>query len=132
MPFRRFTSDGEPSIYARVVAHLTEEGLSDRGAVLPDEGDVSGSGLRWSPGALEGVMGRHAWPGHDEEFVRELHAAFVALVDRPGPDSRARVRSACAAAAPRTHADGLLELLRRSRRRTLRGGAGRPASSSPR
>ena len=113
MRFRRSTSDGEPSIYAHVAAHLTEDGLTDRGAVLPDEVDASGTtGLRWAPGALEGVMGRHARPERDEELVRELHAAFVALADHPGPASRARVRSACAAAAPRTHADGLLDLLR--------------------
>ena len=67
-------------------------GLTDGGERLPDEELVRKPGaIGWAPGALEGVLGRYGSGEGDGERVGELHAALVALADRPGRRSRARV-----------------------------------------
>jgi hypothetical protein len=107
--FRRNTDDSEaprlPSIYEHIRAHLRAEGpgLTEGGETLPDEEEHEQGGIRWAPGALEGVLSHHteSWgdPAGGEEAgqpperrAAELYAAIVRLAERPGRETRAQVR----------------------------------------
>jgi hypothetical protein len=51
-----------PSIYEFVKGHLNPNGhgLRDGGESLPDEArDAEDGGVRWAPGAMDGVLGHH-------------------------------------------------------------------------
>lgn len=92
------TSPGLPSIYEHVRRHICPDGpgLMEGGDELPDEEDIREQqrGLRWAAGALDGVMAHHT-SGKPEEWERrvtELHRALIRLAERPGPQTRARVR----------------------------------------
>jgi hypothetical protein len=94
------------SIYEHVRAGSTE---------LPDEEDFRlGSGIRFAPGAREGVLTRY-WAGEEEgsveDAVAELHAALVRLADRPGRRTRKRARELLRRADARSYADPLVARL---------------------
>src|SRR4051794_7487054 len=75
------------SLYDHVRGHLRSNrpGLTEGGERLPDEGEPV-DGLRWAPGARDGVF-RHIAVGEPAEGVEELFEAIVAAVDssRAGP-----------------------------------------------
>lgn len=94
------------SIYEVVRAGSTE---------LPDEEEFRlGSGIRFAPGAREGVLTRY-WAGEEEgsveDAVAELHAALVRLADRPGRRTRKRARELLRRADARSYADPLVARL---------------------
>jgi len=78
------------SIYEFILEHLDEAGrLRDPGLRLPDEPEVA-DGIRWAPGAMDGVLGHHA--GGDDPAARahEIATAFVRACER---GSRRRLRT---------------------------------------
>jgi hypothetical protein len=82
---------------------------------LPDEEEFRlGSGIRFAPGAREGVLTRY-WEGDEdaslERAVAELHAALVGLADRPGRRTRKRARELLRQADARSYADPLVARL---------------------
>jgi hypothetical protein len=79
------------SIYSVIRSHLDEAGrLTDPDLSLPDEPDVSASGLQWAPGAMDGVLGHHAGTGDSADTrADEAAEAFVRACERP---TRKRLR----------------------------------------
>ena len=101
------------SIFEHVRAHVDPDGtgLLEGGADLPDDDEFRlDSGIRFAPGAGEGVLTRY-WAGEEEtsieEAVAELHAALVRLADRPGRRTRKRARELLRRADARSYADPL-------------------------
>lgn len=70
------------AIYDFIVEHLDEVGrLSDPGLRLPDEPEVT-DGIRWAPGAMDGVMGHHVAGDGVAKRADEVAAAFVKACQR--------------------------------------------------
>lgn len=71
------------SIYDHILAHLNPDGsLKEAGHRLPDEGAyTTPGGLRWSPGALDGVLGVSA-EGEDSEQLERAVDLLVKAVSR--------------------------------------------------
>ncbi|GAB3251043.1 hypothetical protein [Nocardioides dilutus] len=70
------------SIYDFIVEHLDEAGrLSDPGLRLPDEPEAT-DGIRWAPGAMDGVLGHHASGNDAAKRANEVAAAFVKACER--------------------------------------------------
>src|SRR5687768_8942187 len=66
-----------PSLYEYVRARLdpTTGRLAQDAYTLPDD-KVQG-GVRWAPGALDGVMSHHAGPGDEKLRVKQVVKAIV-------------------------------------------------------
>ncbi len=82
------------SIYRHVLEHVEPgvPGLGEGGERLPDDETAFEGGIRWAPGALEGVISRYgAEPEEMEPRVSELHAALLRLEDRVGRARRGRL-----------------------------------------
>jgi hypothetical protein len=81
--FRR-SRQSKPSIYEHIRAHMPAEGtgLREDGETLPDE-DSLDDGVRWAPGAQDGVLTHH-WGGSAEpaELDRLYDAIATAVEDR--------------------------------------------------
>jgi hypothetical protein len=112
--FRR----ARPSIYEHVRAHINPSGpgLLVGGEELPDDADFQSGGVAipWAPGAREGTLYRYADAGDEAdsfEQVAAIHAALVALADRPAARRRSRLRRLFREAEPRAILDDLLERL---------------------
>lgn len=70
------------AIYDFIVEHLDEVGrLSDPGIHLPDEPEVT-DGIRWAPGAMDGVLGHHVSGDDVAKRANEIAAVFVKACQR--------------------------------------------------
>jgi hypothetical protein len=74
-----------PSIYEHIRSHVpaTGPGLTEGGAVLPDEGDLEGR-IRFAPGALDGVGTHHFGVGNEEQRLDEVFQLVQRAVDGNG------------------------------------------------
>ncbi|HEV2889167.1 MAG TPA: hypothetical protein VGX28_02225 [Frankiaceae bacterium] len=79
-----------PSIHDFLLRHRERIGLDSAGQTLPDEpllGPFPG-GIRWAPGALDGMTGRHIAPPADPLLAEEVRDSILVLtVDDPPSDA---------------------------------------------
>jgi hypothetical protein len=81
----------EESLLCYIRRHLDAVGrLLPDGLDLPDEADATNSGIRWAPGALDGVFGHHGEPGDPERTARDVAELVMKACKRP---TRRRLRS---------------------------------------
>lgn len=78
------------SIYDHILAHLGPDGsLGKRGHTLPDEGAyTTPGGLRWSPGALDGVLGVSS----DTDDSDQIQRAVTLLVKATKRNTKRNLR----------------------------------------
>lgn len=70
-----------PSVYDVIRTHLDGDGqLTDQDPTLPDEPPRDPNAIRWSAGAMDGVMGHHGG-GHDRKTAKST-AALLAKASR--------------------------------------------------
>ncbi len=103
-----------PSIFAHVRAHLAPggSGLTAGGELLPDDERVNNSGgVRWAPGALDGVVGHHVASKDSESDAAALMKAVVEASAAPSKDTLDRVYALIAADGAVSLADALLDQL---------------------
>lgn len=74
-----------PSLYDFVHDHLDDEGKFD-GPPLPDTEDDGG--MRWAPGAFEGVAVHHMATDEDENAVAEVERALRSALEEPSAERR--------------------------------------------
>jgi hypothetical protein len=101
-----------PAIFAHVRAHLspTGAGLTEGGDRLPDEDRVVGEGgLRWAPGALDGVMGHLAAGG--DASAADLGNAVVEVTRAPSGPALKRCYALLADDSSLARVDALMESL---------------------
>lgn len=83
-----------PSIYEFLAARADELGRLPDDVILPDEPDRDG-GIRWAPGALDGVLGHHA--GRDDANVRarELAGLVAEAAEHPSVERLRALLDGC-------------------------------------
>ena len=83
-----------PSIHDFLLNHRERIGLNSAGQTLPDEPVLSPfpGGIRWAPGALDGMTGRHIAPPADPLLAEEVRDSILVLtVDDPPGDALAHL-----------------------------------------
>ena len=103
------------SIHDHVRSHLEPAGtgLSQGGETLPDESSEAASGgLRWTGGALDGVMGHHAGGGEEGEAADEVIAALDLALRDATPESVGALYGILKKHSALSYADALLEAFR--------------------
>ena len=82
-----------PSIYRYLEPFAAQkDGLTEAQLALPDDAVYAAAamnGIRWAPGAIDGLFTHHVSSLADPERVEIVYAALLAFLDNPGADSLA-------------------------------------------
>jgi len=101
-----------PSIFAHVKAHLAPggSGLTAGGELLPDDERANNAGgVRWAPGALDGVFGHHVASKDGEPDAAALMKAVVEASATPSKATLDRVYALITAEGAVSLADALMD-----------------------
>lgn len=89
--------DRSPSIYAHILEHIQpgKSGITEGGETLPDEERLaSASNVRWTAGAMDGVLSHHWGGSPDEENVTALLNLVRNYCAAPTATNKSRVYAA--------------------------------------
>jgi hypothetical protein len=84
-----------PSIYELLVARADEDGRLPDYLALPDEEPAKPNGIKWAPGALDGVFGHHNSAGETDAQAAKLAALFTKAADKPNQRRLRRLLAGC-------------------------------------
>jgi hypothetical protein len=102
-----------PSIYEHIRAHLQTDkpGLKEGGETLPDEDMQTNEGLRWAPGALDGVFGHHSSPGEATQLAGDVLKALQASTEKATAQRARALYSVLTKHSTLAYIDPLLEAI---------------------
>jgi hypothetical protein len=107
---RRGPNAGKTTILSHVRAHLKPDGtgLTEAGIELPDEPQHALHGIRYAPGAMDGIFGHHVGGGGDDATARKLATYAIASIRKPSRRSRRRLYDALRQAGALRVADTMI------------------------
>jgi hypothetical protein len=106
--------DRRPSIYEHIRAHTGADGrLDPAGENLPDEA-AQGSGIRWAPGAFDGVITHHTSPGGEADKADAMLDLIRAYSQAPTAANKLKIYAPLTEDSTLAFIDALLGSLRKA------------------